>query len=129
METKKWSEKFFDRINLKVATMILVFIMIISGIVMAIFKTQGGAVIDMKAAILYGKLETGSIGLSMAFLGVILLMWLIWRSTTNYVVNVKRNGSKVEWNGPESSPARLKETINELLEGPKAIENKNKELG
>lgn len=104
-----------DRFNIKSASMLFAFVLIISGIVMIILGIKDKGIIDIKMAILTGRLETGSIGLSLIFFSIILVLINTSIGNKPHKIKVKKNGIEINWEGQIRSSARMGEILCRLI--------------
>ena len=96
--------------------MLFAFVLIISGIAMISQGMKDNGIIDLKSTILSGRLETGSIGLSLIFFSVILVFINTWIGNKPHKIKVKKNGIEINWEGQIRSSARMGEIIGKILE-------------
>lgn len=64
------------RFNARAASVLCAFVMICSGIYMCMLGLSAAGSINVKAAVVEGKIETGSLGLLVIFLGVAIVLAL-----------------------------------------------------
>jgi len=79
-----------DRFNLKSATIFFAFILTVAGILMIINDIKDKGIIDIKSAVLSGKLETGSVGLILIFLSVVVVCFIIGFSNKKCEIKIKK---------------------------------------
>lgn len=99
-------------------------LLVVSGIVMSFVGVESRGVIDIKSAVISGKVETGSLGLLLIFLGVILLIVLVrTRREIKKTVRHQEKGTVVDWSRWETGDpyAELIETIFPHEEIPLAV--------
>jgi len=74
-----FKELLFEKINTRSLSMTAALLMICSGIYMCIIGLSEKGVIDLKTAFIEGKIETGSLGLMVMFLGIVVILALLIR--------------------------------------------------
>ncbi|MBN2715963.1 MAG: hypothetical protein JXX14_08905 [Deltaproteobacteria bacterium] len=108
-------ELVLAKINVRAFAALGGLILIIGGIFMCMSGLSATGVIDLRSAIVEGKIETGSIGLMSMFLGVILMMVLNikWRRSAGpEPIKISIEGDKIECEGfSHSKLAKVLETI------------------
>lgn len=78
-------------------------LLIISGVIMAFKGYTSTGTIDIKSALVSGKIKTGSLGLLFVFFGVILLLFALWRRReTKPIFKQKFGEQEIDWSHWES---------------------------
>jgi len=67
-------DKILSKINTNSASLFIAFVMSISGIYMCFQKLSHDGYIDIKSAVVSGRLETGSVGLLVIFISSIIVI-------------------------------------------------------
>lgn len=111
MKTESFTEIFLNKINTRACSMLAALIMILGGVYMCFKDLTANGKIDLKAAVLQGQIETGSLGIMAMFWGVIVILVLNYRSQPykGQEVQININGSQITAKG--LSYRKLKEIV------------------
>jgi hypothetical protein len=87
-----------ERFNTRAASMLCAFVLICAGIYMCLAGLSASGSINVKAAVLEGKIETGSLGLLAMFLGALIVLAMNIRYG-NQEIKLSVNGNEITGRG------------------------------
>lgn len=108
--------------NEKHAATLVSVILVLSGIVMIFMGIKDTGTIGIKSSIVSGNVESGFVGVSLTFLGVIVsIINRLKGGASKHKVNVKGKGFEISWEGKVMSHKTAMEAIKKIIE----LETKN----
>jgi len=92
------------------------FILVLSGVVMIFIGIKDTGTIGIKTSIISGNVESGFVGVSLTFLGVIVSIFnRLKGGASNHKVNVKGKGFEISWEGKVMSHDTAMKAIKEII--------------
>lgn len=100
-----------EKLNLKSALAVLALILCSSGVVLVFKQIRDTGVVDIKTPILTGKLETGFVGVTLVFLGVLVAALAVYRACkqgspeTKQQLVLQKGNWKISYTGEQFVPS------------------------
>lgn len=109
--------KKLELLNEKHAATLISIILVISGVVMIFMGIKDTGTIGIKSSIVSGNVESGFVGVSMTFLGVIVsIINRLKGGASLHKVNVKGKDFEISWEGKVMSHNTAMEAIKKIIE-------------
>jgi hypothetical protein len=105
-----------ELLNEKHAITLISVILVLSGVVMIFMGIKDTGTIRIKISIVSGNVETGFVGVSLTFLGVIVSIFNRCKGgASKHKVNVKGKGFDISWEGKVISHNTAMEAIKRII--------------
>lgn len=129
VRTMKKMFNFLKKLELsnekKAATLISI-ILVLSGVVMIFMGIKDTGTIGIKSSIVSGNVESGFVGVSLTFLGVIVsIINRLKGGASQHKVNVKGKGFEISWEGKVMSHNSAMESIKRIINDLETKNNNN----
>jgi hypothetical protein len=96
-----------EKIHIRSVSLLLGGLFAIAGILMTIYGIKDEGFIDIQSAIISGKLKTGFVGVTFAFLGAITIVICSLVKVPHQRLKITNGESSIEWEGVVNSTRKL----------------------
>ena len=107
--------KLLEKIHVRSGALIIAAFFAFVGVIMIFQGMHDEGFIDIKSAIISGKIKSGFVGVTFAFLSVILSIVSIIIKPTAQKLKVKRGDFSIEWEGVIKSSNAIMDQIQSMM--------------